>query len=178
MCLVAHPDDCAIFGYQFIADRSDWQWEVWYLTYALDSDRVQEMQEFWNRRNIKVCAGGFIDSWDHVSRGELGFDSSHARVLIQAACEGFDLLLTHNAVGEYGHPHHLFIHDVANQISTPKVYFGTWPDHTNHMIKLDAAPYSTDELPIHKSVIDGFDLTSWKYLITPEAKNLVQYGNE
>lgn len=178
LCLVAHPDDCALFGYQFIDDHADWDWQIWYLTHAMDSDRVQELRKFWKLRGVSVAAAGFIDDWDHVNRGELGFDPAHARTLITGACEDLDLLLTHNAVGEYGHPHHLFINSVVQDIAVPKVYFGTWPDHANHIIKLDSAPYSSDELPLHKNIVDGFDLTSWKYLITPAAENLVKYGND
>jgi LmbE family N-acetylglucosaminyl deacetylase len=175
LCLVAHPDDCVLFGYQFIVDHSDWDWHVWYLTYTDDSDRVQELRKFWKLRGVSVSAGGFIDDWDHVSSGELGFDAAQASACVLSASRDFDLLLSHNAVGEYGHPHHLFIHDAVKDLEIPKVYFGTWPDQANHLIVLETAPYSSGELPLHKNVIDDFDLTNWKYLITPESENLVNY---
>ena len=178
LCLVAHPDDCVLFGYKFITDHPHWDWHIWYLTYTSDSDRVEEMRKFWNKRNVKVCSGGFVDDWKHVSVGQLGFDKDHAKTCITGASNGYDILLSHNAVGEYKHPHHLFIHEVVKNISIPKVYFGTFPHHCNHIIKTETVAFNSDELPIHKSVIDDFDLTSWKYLITPEAENLVNYTHE
>ena len=178
VCLVAHPDDCAIFGYQFIVDHADWDWSIWYLTYTLDSDRVQEMQQFWNRRHVKVAAGGFIDSWDHVSKGQLGFDAAHAGTLISGAVEGAGLILTHNHLGEYAHPHHLFIHAEAQRLSVPKVYFGRGIDDHNWSKQLSEPAFDSNELPLHKSVIDGFDLRDWRYLITPEAGDVLEYEHE
>lgn len=178
ICLVAHPDDCAIFGYQFISEHADWDWSVWYLTYTLDSDRLKELKSFWNSRGVSVGAGCFIDSWDHVSRGELGFDAAHAKTLIGGACEGFDLILTHNHKGEYGHPHHLFIHDAVQQMAVPKVYFGSGIDTHNWSRKLLDPAFDSNELPLHKSVIDEFDLTNWRYLITPEAGDVLEYEHE
>lgn len=178
ICLVAHPDDCAIFGYQFIADNPSWDWSVWYLTYTLDSDRVQELKKFWNSRGVSVGAGGFCDSWDRVGKGELGFDADHARTIMRGAIEGYDLILTHNSEGEYGHLHHRFIHDFVQQVSTPKVYFGNGSVQFNWNRLLELPPFDSNELPLHKSVIDGFDLKDWRYIITPEAGDVLEYEHE
>lgn len=178
LCLVAHPDDCAIFGYQFIMDHRDWDWHICYLTYKPDHRRSREMAAFWNARGIETQHLGVPDRWEFVKDGLLGFDPSDISSHLVDVCYGYDLLLTHNVVGEYKHPHHLFIHETVKHLDIPKVYFGTWPDHANRVIQIDAAPFSTDELPIHKSVIDGFDLTNWKYFVTPEAENLVKYTHE
>ena len=169
-CVVAHPDDCAIYGYQFIMDHRDWDWEICYLTYHPQHARVVEMQEFWAKRGIPIKASGFPDI-DNIATDEV-------ERYLQAICRNKDIILTHNSVGEYGHPHHKLIHDIMLSVNVPKVYFGTWPDHANHLIELGQAPFDLDEIPIHKKALDGCDLTSWKYLITPEAQNLVNYTHE
>lgn len=178
LCLVAHPDDCALFGYKFITDHNDWDWQIWYLTYHDHSERVEELRQFWDKRAIPVSAGGFPDQWEHVSKGEIGFDRSEAEQAIKSTTRDHDVLLTHNAAGEYGHPHHLFIHDIVKDLDVPKIYFGTFPEHCNLVLKTDDPLFDSSELPMHKSVVDGFDLTSWKYLITPEAADIVKYSYE
>lgn len=173
ICMVAHPDDCAIFAYQFIMEHCDWDWKICYLTYNRSDPRGSEIAQFWERRNIKTMFCGMRDIWECVERGLLGFNARDAENWIRHICDGNDIILTHNHLGEYGHPHHLWISKVMKFVHVPKVYFGNYPDYYNHLIGTSTPPYDPCELPLHEEVIRGFDLKLWKYFITPEAQNLL-----
>jgi hypothetical protein len=173
VCMVAHPDDCVIFAYQFIMEHSVWDWTICYLTYQQTDPRGAEISQFWERRVIPTKFCGMPDIWESVEKRELGFNSGDAEQWIRAVCDGADIILTHNEKGEYGHPHHKFIHRVTSFIAIPKVYFGSYPDYYNQLISTPTPPFDPSELPLHEEVIRGFDLTSWKYYITPAAQKLL-----
>ena len=173
VCLVAHPDDCAIFAYQFIMEHRDWDWTICYLTYQRTDPRGAEIADFWKRRGIPTMFAGLSDIWESVNKRELGFKSRDAEQWIRAVCDGADIILTHNEKGEYGHPHHIFIHKVTSFITIPKIYFGSYPDYCNQLISTVTPPYDPSELPLHEEVIRGFDLTKWKYYITAAAQKLL-----
>jgi hypothetical protein len=116
---------------------------------------------------------GLTDKWESVKKNELGFNSGDAEQWIRAVCDGADIILTHNEKGEYGHPHHIFIHKVTSFITIPKIYFGSYPDYCNQLISTVTPPYDPSELPLHEEVIRGFDLTKWKYYITAAAQKLL-----
>jgi LmbE family N-acetylglucosaminyl deacetylase len=173
ICMVAHPDDCVIFAYQFIMEHADWDWKICYLTYNRTDPRGAEVADFWERRNIQTMFAGLPDAWEYVERGEIGFDTEPAEKWIRAVCDGTDIILTHNKKGEYGHPHHIFINQVMKFIRIPKIYFGNYPEYYNQLIYTPTLPFDPSELPLHEEVIRGFDLKSWKYFITPEAQTLL-----
>jgi len=173
VCMVAHPDDCVIFAYQFIMEHSDWDWTICYLTYQRTDPRGAEISQFWERRNICTKFCGMTDNWESVEKGKTGFNNGDAEQWIRDVCDGADIILTHNEKGEYGHPHHMFIHKVTNFIATPKVYFGSYPDYYNHLIGTATPPFDPSELPLHEEVISGFDLRMWKYFITSAAQKLL-----
>ena len=173
VCVVAHPDDCVLFAYQFIMDHKDWDWKICYLTYERSHPRSTEVAKFWQRRGISTMFAGLPDVWEYVEKDELGFDTEPAEKWIRAMCDDVDIILTHNHLGEYGHPHHKFINKVMGFIHAPKVYFGTYPEYYNQLTSTVKPPYDIDELPLHLDVIRNVDITSWKYFITPEAQSMV-----
>jgi len=170
LCLVAHPDDCVIFGYGFIK-KYPFEWTIAYLTHKTDDERSVEFQQFWSHRNIKTIHGEYKDDWNTVQRGELGFSEIDAAEFCKRIPNNFDLLLTHNHFGEYGHIHHKFINSCVKDLLIPKVYFGNFPQYYNEIIHTE--PYNVYELPLHKDVILGFDNSTFKYYITNEAKSLL-----
>jgi hypothetical protein len=169
LCMVAHPDDCVIFGYHYIMEHSDWDWNICYLTYNLPHERAIEMKNFWTYRGIETNFGGFIDDWKSVKNGEIGFNDIDAKKFIDYHCYKADTILTHNHFGEYGHPHHLFINQAVQHINVPKVYFGHHPEYGSYAIHGNPS-YDLSELPIHRDIINGFDLTISQYHTIPELK--------
>lgn len=173
LCLVAHPDDCAIFGYHFITTNK-FDWHITYLTYNADHERSREMDAFWQKRGVTTSNLNFFDVWEYVSKGELGFNADFASKIVNDHIKGYDLLLTHNSKGEYGHPHHIFLHQAVQDNSIPKVYFGNYPDICNSLTQLQEPAFDYKELPIHAEVVKDCNLTNWKYFITPEAEILLK----
>jgi hypothetical protein len=171
VCLVAHPDDCVIFGWGFIRKYQHFDWKIVYLTYNFFDERAIEMKNFWDKYGIETQFGGFTDDWELVKNNELGFDGEDAQKFLQYHCSQHDIVLTHNHLGEYGHLHHKFINESITHIAKPKVYFGNFPQYYNEIIHTE--PYNVHELPLHKDVILGFDNSTFKYYITDEAKSLL-----
>jgi LmbE family N-acetylglucosaminyl deacetylase len=173
IAMVAHPDDCVLFGYyimQGLGKHLDWH--VCYLTHADADERFTEMKTFWEKRNVTISTLGFQYEWDDVVNNEIKFDTAEAIKKIVEAVSGYDLVFTHNHLGDYGHIHHLFLYNAIKDLPIAKVYTGIYPDLYNINYLYDANPFSSDELPLHKGVIDNWDIKSYKYFVTPEAQEL------
>ena len=167
LCLVAHPDDCVIFGWGFIK-KYPFDWTIAYLTHDDSDPRSIEMQQFWKKHYVKTIHGGFNDDWNMVQNNHLGFDEIDGANFCRTITDKFDLLLTHNHFGEYGHLHHKFINQCIRDMLIPKVYFGNFPEYYNEIITIE--PYNVHDLPLHKDVILGFDNSRFKYYITEQVQ--------
>jgi LmbE family N-acetylglucosaminyl deacetylase len=148
LCLVAHPDDCVIFAQAFIEEYKNINWTIVYLTYDLASDRGKEIASYWDTLNIKTIFLGFQDNIVH---------NEEVVVLNKLTNLGLDidLILTHNPMGEYGHIHHLLMHNVAQKLPQPKIYFGNGFVH-NYQSPVPNDPYP--HLPLHNEVISKFTI--------------------
>jgi hypothetical protein len=172
VALVAHPDDCAIFAWPFIEAHPEFEWHINYLTYSFMDARAKELNTYWNRRGILTTFLGMKDDWEYVKNGELGFDPEIARQDIINSSSKYDLILTHYEDGDYGHIHHKFVNTIANQIGKPKVYFASTFNYNKEYTV--SVPVNTDELPIHKKVIEEFqDRNIGRYIVTPEAELII-----
>lgn len=159
MAMVAHPDDCVIFAYSFMHHYPHFEWTVCYLTYNETDPRGHEFAEFWQRREIKTKFLGFVDDWEFVKDGKLGFDPELAEIAIKEAIKDQDLILTHNHHGDYGHIHHKFICNVVSHNHTYMVSFAG-PGQGNVKYSIDAGVYDLSEFPLHRAVVSGFHSTT------------------
>ena len=130
VCLVAHPDDCVIFGWHFIRSHPGHEWSIRYLILADDSPRVEEMRGYWARHGIDVASLALPHDPppSDVTSGRCSIPERQAREAIAAAIGGHDLVLSHGEAGEYGHPHHRFLHRILVDLGIPFVAFDTTPD--------------------------------------------------
>lgn len=153
LAVVAHPDDCVIFAYSFIHNHPDIEWAILYLTYTHWDYRGSELCAFWNQRNISTIFLGYVDDWHDIENKKISFDTEQAHREIQGIIKDFDIVLTHNAQGEYGHLHHVFV----NQCCSDHPNLVTFADR-GHGTEYTIPPgvYSLDELPEHGSIIKGF----------------------
>ena len=173
VALVAHPDDCVIFAWPFIEAHPELDWVIVYLTYTFTDPRAREVRTYWNARGIDVGFLGMPDDWQYVKNGKLGFDPDIAKQDIINSASKYDLILTHNTDGDYGHPHHKFVSSVADQIGIPKVYFASTFNYNKQYTV--SVPVNTEELPLHKEVIEGFqDRNIGRYIVTPEAELILK----
>ena len=174
MAMVAHPDDCVIFAYSFMHHYPTFDWTVCYLTYTNQDARGQEFADFWLRRNIKTKFLGFNDDWEFVKNSELGFDSTLATKAVQEAIADQDLILTHDHLGDYGHLHHKFIHEIVCDSHTHVVCFaGRGRGNVKYI--LEPGAYSVDEFPLHSDIVTGFhrDQHANEYTVSERVKNIL-----
>jgi LmbE family N-acetylglucosaminyl deacetylase len=156
LCLVAHPDDCVIFGYSFIHNHPEMKWHICYLTYCEWEPRARELKEFWQRRGITCIFLGYTDDYRDIENKQISFNQEQARREISHIIKSYDLVLTHDENGDYGHIHHVFVHDCAKDHSA-LVTFARPGEGTEYSIP--QGTYSLDELPQHGKIIAGFHNT-------------------
>lgn len=153
LAVVAHPDDCILFALGIIQRTPQWSWEIVYLTYDRDSERGQEIASFWERRGIATHWLGYNDDWHDIQRGEPSFDVDQACSDIAQLIRGYGVVVTHDANGDYGHPHHRFVHRCVAENHTTVITFSPF-GKGNLYIELPDNLYSLDEIPQHASLGD------------------------
>jgi LmbE family N-acetylglucosaminyl deacetylase len=157
LCLVAHPDDCLIFGYSYIYAHPEYTWTVGYLTCTPDSPRGQELDRFWQKKNIKTVFLGFHDDWkDQQTQSYNFWDPAVASQSCMDLASNFDLVLTHDRHGDYGHIHHKLVHNSVKNFR-PLVTFS--PHGQGDIVcSVPINAYDLNDLPMHRAVIEPFHL--------------------
>jgi hypothetical protein len=153
LCLVAHPDDCVIFGLSYIHNHPEHDWTIGYLTYTATDPRGAEMAAFWQRRGIECIFLGYVDDYRDIENQKLSFDTDLACEDLQALADKHDLVLTHDQNGDYGHIHHVLVHKSV-QWHPRLITFAPTGEGTTY--KVSPGAYSLDELPLHGDIIAGF----------------------
>ena len=172
LCIVAHPDDCVIFARPFIETHPEFEWRILYLTYCDFEPRGKEMAQYWRKRGIITIHLGYTDTYKDMENNELSFDSESAARAILNIGRDYDLILTHNEDGDYGHIHHQFVSKSAQLIEKPKVYFAN--HEQANMECRERTPMALNELPLHKEVIEQFNgLDVGRYYATDLAQELL-----
>jgi LmbE family N-acetylglucosaminyl deacetylase len=155
LCMVAHPDDCVIFAYSLIHHYPNLDWTICYLTYTEKDPRGEEIAKFWDKRNIRTEFLGNIDDWHDIEKVSCSFDTVQACVDIRERCGNHEIIVTHDANGDYGHVHHKFVHDSVPADHPHVIYFAP-PRAGTHVYSLPVDAYSLDELPLHRDVVEPF----------------------
>jgi hypothetical protein len=159
LCLVAHPDDCVIFGYSYMHNHPEMDWTICYLTYNEWDPRGCELRDFWHKRDIVCVFLGYTDDYRDIKNKKISFDEEQARREIGNIIQSYDLVLTHDESGDYGHIHHVFVHDCAKD--HPNLVTFARPGE-GKTYALPASMYSVDELPMHGDIVKGFHSTEHK----------------
>ena len=158
LCLVAHPDDCVIFGLSYIHDHPELDWTIGYLTYTAQDTRGAELAAFWQRRKIECVFLGFEDHWhDNEQKQFTRWTQEHAEQACWALARDFDLVLTHDQSGDYGHIHHVLVHNSVQQ--HPHLIMFAPPGAGTVTLTVPLNTYSLDELPLHGHIIQSFHST-------------------
>lgn len=156
--VVAHPDDCVIFAYSFMHNHADYDWTIVYLTYTEWEPRAQEFRKFWERRNVTTIFLGYRDDYRDIENKKISFDEAQACKEIVSLIKNYDLVLTHDQHGEYGHLHHVFVHDATRDHPRRVTFAG--PGQGTVKYTVEPGAYSLDELPLHRDIIAGFHSTT------------------
>lgn len=155
ICAVAHPDDCVIFARPYIDAHPEYEWHIVYLTYTANNPRAQEVSAYWNARGITTEFLGFVDDYTDQQTQKLNFwDESTARLTMYNACRDAELVLTHNADGDYGHIHHKIVHKSFEFLNMKKVYFASTFNYTVRYMA--NGNLLLEQFPLHRDVIEQF----------------------
>ena len=154
LCLVAHPDDCVIFAYSYIHNHPEMTWHICYLTYCEWEPRARELKEFWSQRNIICIFLGYTDDYRDIENNKISFNEEQARREIGNIIQDYDLILTHDEHGDYGHIHHRFVHDCARD--HPGLVTFARAGEGTVTYSVPPGTYSLDELPTHRDIVAGF----------------------
>ncbi len=103
LVLHAHPDDELLFAGALMLSRPDWTWTTVALTGGA------------RKREYPGISLGFPDEWRILTVDEY-HDWQDA---VDALDLRPDITFTHNAMGEYGHPHHMAVHRIAHELFDP-----------------------------------------------------------
>lgn len=169
VCMVAHPDDCVIFAWSLMHNFPLLDWRVAYLTYTESTSRAREFQQFWQHRGIATTFLGFTDDCKDIETGQCSFDTNAARDAVQSVISDADVILTHDSAGDYGHPHHSFVHRCVALSSHDHVITFAAPGQGTHHYHIDQPDYSSAELPLHWDIIKGFHAQSHRNSYTISA---------
>lgn len=155
LCLVAHPDDCVIFGLSYIHNHADHDWTIGYLTYTEQDPRGAELKQFWQRRNIPCVFLGFEDHWhDNEQKKFTRWLEETADAACWRLARNYDLVLTHDQHGDYGHIHHTLVHGAVQW--HPRLVTFAKPGEGTVTYSLPPDTYTIDELPLHGEIVRGF----------------------
>ena len=149
LVLVAHPDDCVIFASAYMDAHPEHKWTIIYLTHWRWHKRGREITRYWRKRGIKTKFLGFKDHGRDLGlNGLYTWDKNDAIRALRRATIGYELILTHGVEGEYGHPHHIVVHESTHTVGYKKVFFSL--DKNDLKLPLNVG---LSELPRHSESI-------------------------
>ena len=129
LLLIAHPDDDAIFAGALQHAFAMFRWGVACVTWNAECPRGAELLAWQSRQGVSRERIAFLDLPDDPEdyrnrRCTIDPREVVARLAGLAWCPR--LVVTHNALGEYGHPHHVMVHHVARAAfaGVPRLVFG------------------------------------------------------
>jgi hypothetical protein len=97
---------------------------------------------------------GYTDDYRDLETKTISFDTQQAEREIKGIIKLYDLVLTHNEHGDYGHLHHVFVHDCA-QNHPGLVKFADLAGGTV-TLSVPTGTYDLAELPQHGDIIKTF----------------------
>lgn len=155
LLVVAHPDDCIIFGWHIIKSI-EIKWEILYLTHNINTPRGIEISNFWAKEGIKTHFLGHYDDPDDRTNNKCKISPDDVINKLEKFVEGKSVLCTHNSIGEYYHPHHILVNKCVSEF-TEKILITFEPNNFDADLIFSASERpNLSLLPLHKTAIEHF----------------------
>lgn len=146
LMIVAHPDDDVIWGGGHLMDGD-------YFVVCITNGRNDTRKPEFEKMLEKSGNSGYILEYPDKVAGERDdwtnvWDKIESDIERIMKCKDWDLIVTHNKDGEYGHQHHKYTHSIVteiydkNSLKTVLFNFGVYyskaklPDHEDKMTKM------------------------------------------
>jgi LmbE family N-acetylglucosaminyl deacetylase len=116
LLLTAHPDDETIFCGGTLLAHPEWDWHVVCATYSAGQTRYDEFHSAINAyrdAGVTIAEATTLALTD-IANEMPGEQLESWRLAVESIGGHFDIVLTHNSVGEYGHPHHQTLNRLAH----------------------------------------------------------------
>lgn len=144
LMIVAHPDDETIFGGSHLLEE---KYTVVCITCGSVDYRVKEFSEVMKRTNDDYIMLGFVDRVNKtgpISNWDNEYISIYNTLKRIIDSDNWDVVVTHNPNGEYGHIHHKKTSEIVTSIVAKEklYYFGHWNKNGTNDQKLDANLYN------------------------------------
>jgi LmbE family N-acetylglucosaminyl deacetylase len=129
LLVISHPDDDAIFAGQLQMVFRSLEWSVVCVTHERKSCRGAELlawQQYLGTDPTRVHLLGHCDDPRDLRDSRCRIDSKDVGFELRQLNIAPRIVVTHNDVGEYGHPHHIMTHHVVRETYSkcPILYFG------------------------------------------------------
>ncbi len=128
LMIVAHPDDETIYGGGHLLTGD---YTVVCITCGVVDYRVEEFKEVMNKTGDNYIMLGFEDRVNvtgPISNWSNQYDDIYNTLHDIITSENWDMIITHNPDGEYGHRHHIMTSEMVTDITGKNnlYYFGHW----------------------------------------------------
>jgi LmbE family N-acetylglucosaminyl deacetylase len=98
---------------------------------------------------------GYVDDYRDLENNTISFDSTSAENAIASLVQDYPVVVTHDAQGDYGHLHHVFVHNCVTKYHKNVITFSPF-GQGNLTVLLPDDLYSTHEIPVHYASIGEF----------------------
>lgn len=111
LLLVAHPDDEALFAGGLVLRYPEWEWHIVHMTGSEERRRQFEtVVREWRIYGVNIAS---MRNFEFEDRYRPSDRRLWLAALAKEDCE-YDIVFTHNARGEYGHHHHVWLNHIAH----------------------------------------------------------------
>jgi LmbE family N-acetylglucosaminyl deacetylase len=123
LMIVAHPDDESLFGGEALASSSGWT-----VVCVTSAGNPVRRAEFMAAMTAAKANWIMLDHADHLTNGRFAprLAEQIAAILRDGA---YELVVTHNARGEYGHPQHRALHRCVAALAPPGLELWVFGHH-------------------------------------------------
>lgn len=144
LMVVAHPDDETIFGGGHLLEE---KYTVVCITCGAVDYRVNEFKEVMNRTNDEYIMLNFTDRVNKTGPiSNWNDEYSMIKKALKDIIDGteWDIIVTHNPNGEYGHIHHQKTSQIISDLvdKNKLYYFGNWSQYGSNGPQINSELYN------------------------------------